>query len=232
MNAYKKFAYYYDEVMAQLEYELWYDFVLPYLKQGDNTLDLACDTGILSTMLKLKGFDAEGLDLSETIIEIALEKAKINHLQIPFYVKDMTDFNLNKQYNLITCFFDSVNFLKTKNDLNNMFECVKKHLKPNGYFIFDIFSKDMMIEYENNHLKEDHHTFKIDWKTKRQDHKTLKHEIIIYEGDYELKETYYEYYHELKNMNLSGFKLIKICGDFNDDYQPGDERILVVLQKC
>mgnify|MGYP003296968713 CR=1 FL=1 len=29
-------------------------------------------------------------------------------------------------------------------------------------------------------------------------------------GDYELKENYYEYYHELKNLNLSGFKLIKI----------------------
>lgn len=231
MNAYKKFAYYYDEVMSSLEYDLWYDFTLPYLKSGDNTLDLACGTGILSTMLKLKGFEAEGLDLSESIIEIALEKAKINHLNIPFYVADMTDFKLEKKYNVITCFFDSVNFLKTSKDVNKMLKCVLDHLKPNGYFIFDIFSKEMMAEYENNQLKEDYHTFKIDWTTKKQDHKTLKHDITIYEGDYVLKENYYEYYHELKSLNLNGFKLIKICGDFNNDLQPEDERILVVLQK-
>ena len=72
---------------------------------------------------------------------------------------------------------------------------------------------------------------KIDWKTKKIDTKTLRHDITIYEGDYELKENYFEYYHELKNLNLKGYKLIKISGDFNDDYQPGDERILVVLQK-
>ena len=87
------------------------------------------------------------------------------------------------------------------------------------------------MKNENNILQEDHHTFKINWITKKLDSKTLRHEITIYEGDYELKENYYEYYHELKNLNLSGFKLIKICFDFNDDYQPGDERILVVLQK-
>lgn len=168
MNAYKKFAYYYDEVMAALDYELWYDFVIPYLKPNAKTLDLACGTGILSTMFKLKGYDAEGLDLSETIIEIAMEKAKINHLKIPFYVADMTKFELSKKYDVITCFFDSVNFLKTKDDVNKMLSCVLEHLNHNGYFIFDIFSKDMMKEYENNHLKEDHHTFKIDWQTKNK----------------------------------------------------------------
>ena len=230
MNEYKKFSYYFDEVVSSLDYDLWLEFIEPYLKNGDTILDLACGSGTLLTMLKLKGYDCEGLDLSSDIIDIANEKAKINHLRIPYYVEDMTDFNLNKQYDMITCFFDSVNFLKTKEDIDNMFTCVKKHLKKDGLFIFDIFSETMFKEYDNNLIEEDYHTFKIKWLTKKVNSTTLKHDITITEGDVVFNESYYEYYHKLKSLNLDGFKLVKLCGDFNDDLMAEDERILVVLQ--
>lgn len=230
MNEYKKFSYYFDEVVSSLDYDLWLEFIEPYLKDGDTILDLACGSGTLLTMLKLKGYDCEGLDLSSDIIDIANEKAKINHLRIPYYVEDMTDFNLNKQYDMITCFFDSVNFLKTKEDIDNMFTCVKKHLKKDGLFIFDIFSETMFKEYDNNLIEEDYHTFKIKWLTKKINSTTLKHDITITEGDVVFNESYYEYYHKLKSLNLDGFKLVKLCGDFNDDLMAEDERILVVLQ--
>ena len=230
MNEYKKFSYYFDEVVSSLDYDLWLEFIEPYLKDGDTILDLACGSGTLLTMLKLKGYDCEGLDLSSDIIDIANEKAKINHLRIPYYVEDMTDFNLNKQYDMITCFFDSVNFLKTKEDIDNMFTCVKKHLKKGGLFIFDIFSETMFKEYDNNLIEEDYHTFKIKWLTKKVNSTTLKHDITITEGDVVFNESYYEYYHKLKSLNLEGFKLVKLCGDFNDDLMAEDERILVVLQ--
>ena len=230
MNEYKKISYYFDEVVSSLDYDLWLEFIEPYLKNGDTILDLACGSGTLLTMLKLKGYDCEGLDLSSDIIDIANEKAKINHLRIPYYVEDMTDFNLNKQYDMITCFFDSVNFLKTKEDIDNMFTCVKKHLKKGGLFIFDIFSETMFKEYDNNLIEEDYHTFKIKWLTKKVNSTTLKHDITITEGDVVFNESYYEYYHKLKSLNLDGFKLVKLCGDFNDDLMAEDERILVVLQ--
>ena len=230
MNEYKKFSYYFDEVVSSLDYDLWLEFIDPYHKNGDTILDLACGSGTLLTMLKLKGYDCEGLDLSSDIIDIANEKAKINHLRIPYYVEDMTDFNLNKQYDMITCFFDSVNFLKTKEDIDNMFTCVKKHLKKGGLFIFDIFSETMFKEYDNNLIEEDYHTFKIKWLTKKVNSTTLKHDITITEGDVVFNESYYEYYHKLKSLNLDGFKLVKLCGDFNDDLMAEDERILVVLQ--
>ena len=152
INAYKKFGYYYDEVMAELDYDLWLEFIEPYLNKGDSVLDLACGTGTLATMLRLSGYDSEGLDLSESIIEIANEKKKINHLDIPFHVMDMTKFNLGKKYDMVTCFFDSVNFLSDKKQIDKLFDCVYRHLKPNGYFIFDIFSGEMMKEYENNEI--------------------------------------------------------------------------------
>ncbi len=231
INAYKKFGYYYDEVMAELDYDLWLEFIEPYLKKGDSVLDLACGTGTLATMLKLSGYDSEGLDLSESIIEIANEKKKINHLDIPFHVMDMTKFNLGKKYDMITCFFDSVNFLSDKKQIDKMFDSVYRHLKPNGYFIFDIFSKEMMREYEHNEIHKDYETFYLDWTTKRATPNSLKHTISIKEIDENFKESYYEYFYEVKDVLNKKFKLIKLSGDFNDDLEDEDERILIVMQR-
>lgn len=230
-NSYKKFGYYYDELMANMEYDLWLEFIEPYLKKGDKILDLACGTGTLATMLKLNGYEVVGLDLSESIIEIANEKRKINHLDIPFYVMDMTNFRLDQKFDVITCFFDSVNFLSDKKQIANLFECVHKHLNTGGYFIFDVFSKEMLKEYEDNELHEDYETFYIDWITKKTSPNTLKHSISIRELDDVFSETYYEYYYDIKDLQSKKFKIIKIAGDFNDDLQPDDERILLVYQK-
>ena len=73
-NAYKKFAYFYDEVMSEMNYDLWVEFTQEFIKKDDKILDLACGTGTFVTMLKLNGYDfVEGSDLSDEIIEIANE---------------------------------------------------------------------------------------------------------------------------------------------------------------
>ena len=154
-----------------------------------------------------------------------------NRLDIPFYVADMTNFNLGRKFNMVTCFFDSVNFLKDKNQINKMFDCVYKHLEPNGYFIFDIFSKELFKEYEGNEKIEDYETFKIKWTTKKTSSTSLKHTIEISEDNDVFTENYYEYYYDLKDLINKKFKIVKIAGDFNDDLELEDERILLVYQK-
>lgn len=231
-NAYKKFAYYYDEVIQETNYDLWVEFVEPYLKKDDKILDLACGTGTFITMLKLSGFEfVSGLDLSDEIIEIANEKRKINRLNIDFYVEDMMSFKVKEKQDVITCFFDSINFLKDKNEIKKLFNSVYNALKPNGYFIFDIFSKEMLKEYENNKFEKDFETFKIKWITKKINSSTLKHEIEINEDDESINESYYEYYHPLNELMDSRFNLEKLSGDFNDDLEDEDERIIVVYRK-
>ena len=54
-NSYKKFAYYYDEVISRVDYRDWYYFVLPYLNKGDKILDLACGTGTFLSMISMDG---------------------------------------------------------------------------------------------------------------------------------------------------------------------------------
>ncbi|MCR5350515.1 MAG: class I SAM-dependent methyltransferase [Acholeplasmatales bacterium] len=230
-NSYKRFAYFYDEVTSELNYDLWLEFIEPYLRRNDNILDLACGTGTFATMLKLKGYNSEGLDLSEEIIEIANEKKKINRLDIPFYVQDMTKFDTGKKYDVITCFFDSVNFLDSIKEINKMFDCVYKNLNINGLFIFDFASRTLFNEYDNNVKCEDYETFKINWTTKLVKKDKLKHTIIINENDEEFTEIYYEYFYELNELLNKKFDLIKVSGDFNDDLEKDDERIIVIMKK-
>ena len=231
MNAYKRFSYYYDEVVEQLDYSLWLNFVIPYLHYNDSILDLACGTGTLAMMLKLKEFDVSGLDLSSEIIEIAKEKAKVNHLNIPYYVMDMTDFKIDKKFNVITCFFDSINFLKTVDNVKKLLTCVKDHLVDGGYFICDIFSKALFDQYKNNVLEEDYDLFKIKWVTKTRDERTLLHDIVIQEDGNYYHEYYYEYLYNIDDLKIDGLKLVQKCGDFNEDLEDEDERILLVFKK-
>ena len=72
-NEYKKFGYYYEEIMSRINYDLWLEFVEPYLSKGDRVLDLACGTGTFCNLLTLNGYKADGLDLSES-----------DNAQIPF----------------------------------------------------------------------------------------------------------------------------------------------------
>lgn len=231
MNTYKKFSYYYDEVMKDINYNLWYEFISEYINDSSKILDLACGSGSLAILLKGFGYDVEGIDLSDTVIEIAKEKAKINHLNIPFYIQDMTNFDTGKKYDVITCFFDSVNFLDTHGKVEKLFDAVYKNLNENGYFIFDIFSLAMFERYSDNCFKEDYETFQIDWLTRNDGDTRLIHEITIKEDDAIYKETYFEYLYDYKKLNFKGFEIIKIVGDFNDDLEEDDEHILIVLKK-
>lgn len=231
MNAYKKFSYFYDEVMQNLDYYLWSEFTEQFAKPNDSILDLACGSGTFLTIMNLHGYKTTGLDLSASIIEIAQEKAKLNRLNIPFYVMDMTSFTLSEQFDIITCYFDSINFVENKNKLKNLFSQVRKHLKPGGYFLFDTFSKFMLEEYKNNLLDEDYQTFKIKWKTTATSSKKIMHDIEINDYDEIYREKYYEYYYDFQDFDLTGFEVVKIVGDFNDDLETDDERILYALRK-
>ncbi len=231
MNAYRHFAYYYDDIFQDLDYTLWLNYIEPYLNKSSSILDLACGSGTFAILLKLKGYDVEGMDLSSSIIDIAKEKAKMNHLSIPFHVGDMTQFDFQKKYDVITCFFDSINFLKNKEEISDLFNCVKQHLNPNGIFICDIFSRTLLKEYKHHKLKKRYETHKLKWKTKCVDASTIQHTIQIQEGEFKVEETYYEYYYEIKDIIPDDFKLIKCSGDFKDTLKDSDERILLVLER-
>ena len=101
-----------------------------------SVLDLACGTGILATALAQRGHRVRGIDLSPEMIRIARERAQALPT-ISFEVSDMRRIGSDEAYDLVTCTYDSVNYLTDPADLRALFASVAGCLSRGGVFVFD-----------------------------------------------------------------------------------------------
>ena len=99
-----------------------------------SVLDIACGTGVLIGELSKIGFTVKGTDISKDMLEVA----RTAFPNIDFIVSDMRVMDLGIKVDLITCTFDSLNYLTSIRDLSRVFNNVYTHLNDSGYFLFDI----------------------------------------------------------------------------------------------
>ena len=115
------------------------DFIEKEIKSDKNIkiLDLGCGTGRHSIELAKRGYDVTGLDLSESLLKKAREKADALKLKINFIKEDARYFKLEDKFDLVTMICegafplmetDEMNFAILKNAYNS--------LKENGKLIF------------------------------------------------------------------------------------------------
>jgi ubiquinone/menaquinone biosynthesis C-methylase UbiE len=117
------------EADAQSVHEL----IKANLKSGGNTLlDVACGTGIHLSYLR-ENFDAEGLDLDPKMLEVA--QAKMPGMK--FYEGNMLDFDLGKQFDVVTCLFSSIGYVKTVPNMKRAVANMGRHLKPGGMLVVE-----------------------------------------------------------------------------------------------
>jgi ubiquinone/menaquinone biosynthesis C-methylase UbiE len=110
-----------------------HDLAAAKLRSGGNSLlDVACGTGIHLTYLK-KYFECEGLDLDPNMIEAARKKMPV----MKFHTGNMLDFNLNRQFDVITCLFSSIGYVKTVPNMKQAIVNFYRHLKPGGVLVIE-----------------------------------------------------------------------------------------------
>ena len=77
--AYNEFAYFYDELNSEADYDALYRYVTDELAAHgirDGILaDLGCGTGDLTLMLAQAGYDVIGIDRSEEMLSVLRDKA-------------------------------------------------------------------------------------------------------------------------------------------------------------
>ncbi|MGE4284406.1 MAG: class I SAM-dependent methyltransferase [Clostridia bacterium] len=141
-DSYLGFAYLYDKLMEDVDYNQWADYIEAIFKRyhvhPQLVLELACGTGNICTRLAQRGYDMIGIDLSEDMLNVAVPKAKELELDILFLHQDMTQFELYGTVDVILCLMDSVNYILEEERLVQMFKLVDNYLNPGGLFIFDI----------------------------------------------------------------------------------------------
>ncbi len=109
-------------------------------------LDLCCGTGTALKIFSDWGCTVSGLDRSAAMLGIAAKKLKGRRIKL--YQKSLPKFRLFEKrgrkevrFDLVTCFYDSLNYLTTQRDLKTAFRSVYEHLESGGWFIFDMYTE-------------------------------------------------------------------------------------------
>jgi SAM-dependent methyltransferase len=72
------------------------------------------------------------------MLEIARQRAATEGVRVKFLRQDMRSLSLRGRFDLVTCWFDSLNYLLDIDDLARTFARVSRVLDDNGVFIFDV----------------------------------------------------------------------------------------------
>lgn len=141
MEAYTNFAAVYDTFMDNIPYEEWGDYLKELLKKNQVeeglVLDLGCGTGTMTEILAEAGYDMIGVDNSEDMLEIAMEKKEKSGHDILYLLQDMREFELYGTVKAVVSICDSVNYITEEEELLEVFRLVNNYLDPKGIFIFD-----------------------------------------------------------------------------------------------
>jgi SAM-dependent methyltransferase len=97
-------------------------------------LDVACGTGKHLEYLR-DYYRVEGLDLSPDMLKIARQRCP----GVPFHRASMIDFRLEYGFDVITCLFSSVAYVKTRENLEKTVVSMVRHLRPGGVVVIEPF---------------------------------------------------------------------------------------------
>ena len=102
-----------------------------------NILDIGCGTGRHSIELSKKGYSVTGIDLSESQLKLAKEKAAEQSLKIDFKKHDARISHFSKLFNLAIMLCEGGFPLMETDEMNfQILQNAAKALKPNGKLIF------------------------------------------------------------------------------------------------
>ncbi len=99
---------------------------------GNTLLDVACGTGRHISYLK-SSFAVEGLDLDLNLLAIARRR----NPGVRFHHGNMLTFKLHKQFDVVTCLFSAIGYMKTVHKLRQAIRNMARHLKPGGVLIVE-----------------------------------------------------------------------------------------------
>lgn len=226
---YTEFATFYDQLFDNALYNKWVNFVSNNVNKNDKILDLACGTGRLLVLMKKKGYDAIGADFSEDMLAIANEHLiEAGFTEPSLLNENMLDLSELGNFDVITCFDDSICYLNNLNEVEVMFKGVYGHLKRHGKFLFDVitpYQTDVKYPGYMYNFHDEDHAFM--WTTYIGEFPhSVEHDLTFFNYNNEIKgydeysETHYERTYLAKEyqsvLYKVGFKNIKISSEFGE----------------
>ncbi len=248
MEAYTGFAAVYDTFMDNIPYGEWCKYLTGLLKEygveDGLMLDLGCGTGSLTELLVEEGYDMIGIDYSEEMLELAMEKKYESGKDILYLCQDMREFELYGTVAAVVSICDCMNYITELEDLTEVFRLVNNYLDPKGIFIFD-----MNTEYKysqvmgDSTIAEDREDSSFIWENQYEPEEKINiYDLSIFVREEEdlyrkYHETHYQRAYSLDEVKAAiaeaGMEFVAAYDAFTKDAPKADsERIYVIAREC
>ena len=243
---YSHFSNVYDLFMYDQPYETWYEIVKPYVNEDQKLLDIGAGTGNFLQCFN-ENITLYGLDKSEAMVQ----KGQLKLPHVNWSTQDMTDFQIDTQFDVITCFCDSLNYLTDIESVHQAFIQMYHHLKFDGKLIFDMHAIQKFYQYFQNEVYVDElEEGMYIWKAISDEDHIVHHEMTFFIKDTDQKYVRFDEYHTQKVYFVDeiqqlleniGFEIETIFADFDlnntidetSDYDMNEEieRIFFIATK-
>lgn len=139
---YSEFAYNYDALMTDVDYQKRTEYLCSLFKKFDKMptlmLDLACGTGAFSNSFAAKGVSVIGVDISYDMLALAREKSLQVGNDILYLCQDASQLDLYGTVDGAICCLDSLNHITDYEKFCQALARVALFLEKDRLFIFDV----------------------------------------------------------------------------------------------
>ena len=201
MASYGDFAYYYDMLTENVDYDKRCEYICDLLAENGISegilLDLACGTGTMSLLLAEKGYDVVGVDGSEEMLTQAQEKKLETDADVIFLCQKMEELDLFGTINAAVSTLDSINHVTDKETVKEIFRRVSLFMEDKGIFLFDVNTpyKHREILGDNTFIYDLDEVYCV-WQNSTDEELLTSISLDLFEKDEEDEETYYRYSEE------------------------------------
>lgn len=247
MESYTSFAKVYDTFMDNVPYDEWVKYLHELLKKHNVLegiiLDLGCGTGSVTQKLSELNYDMIGIDYSQEMLQIAMEKTQ--EKDILYLEQDMREFELYGTVNAIVSICDSMNYITEEEDFLKVLKLANNYLDPGGVFIFDINTK---YKYEEilgeNTFAESREDCSFIWDNYYDvEDEINEYQLTLFVQDIEnglyekMEEVHYQRAYELETIKMliqkSGLEFVEAFDAFTfNRVNETSERIYIVAREC
>ncbi len=268
-ESYTGFAQVYDRFMDDVPYDEWAHFLVSILEkygsgrsaeglqavvkeqdvlsdlevERNTVLDLGCGTGTLTEKLADAGYDMIGVDNSQEMLEIAMEKRQQSGKNILYLLQDMREFELYGTVGAVVSVCDSVNYILEEEDLLQVFSLVNNYLYPEGVFVFDF---NTVYKYEtvigDTTIAENREECSFIWDNFYHEEEQInEYDLTIFvkeEGGLfrRFSETHYQRGYTPEQMKAlveeAGLRVVEMLdADTHGKVRPDSERVYVIAKE-
>jgi len=133
---YSRSAQFYDLMYSGKDYARAADVLRSHIAarvpDATNLLDVGCGTGRHLEHLQ-STHAVEGLDLSPDLLAVARDRCP----RVPMHEGDMVELDLVRRFDVVTCLFSAIGFVRTPDRLRRAISRMAAHLRPGGLLVVE-----------------------------------------------------------------------------------------------